>query len=61
MKHVSTKYTSDYKLSNDYNKIVQIVDQYHAKYSKDISFVTKSNKSLGHIRDELTNNIVSLY
>jgi DNA repair ATPase RecN len=61
LKQVSSKYTQDYKLSNDYNKIVQIVDQYHAKYSRDLSGMTSNNKSLSYLKDELTNSISALY
>jgi tRNA uridine 5-carbamoylmethylation protein Kti12 len=58
---VSSKFSSDYKLSNDFNKIIQIIDQYRAKYSRDLSSTTKSCKYLNSIKDELTRNIVSFY
>lgn len=37
LKGVNQKYLNDYKTSSDFNKITQIIDQYQAKYSKDLS------------------------
>lgn len=61
MKHVSPKYIHDYKLSNDFNKITQIIEQYRAKYSKDLNTTAKAGKSLNSIKEELTRAIMSLY
>lgn len=36
LKGVNSKYSQDYKVSPDYHKISQIVEQYQAKYSKDL-------------------------
>jgi hypothetical protein len=61
MRHVSSKYTNDYKQTNDFNKIVQIIDQYRVKYSKDLNTITKNNRSLTIIKDELTRIIIFFY
>lgn len=61
MRHVSTKYTNDYKQTNDFNKIVQIIDQYRVKYSRDLTTTTKNNRSLNTIKDELTRIIIFFY
>ncbi len=51
MKHVSSKYMNDYKQTNDFNKIVQIIDQYRVKYSRDLNSIGKNNRSLNTIKD----------
>jgi hypothetical protein len=61
MKHVSSKYINDYKLSNDFNKIVQIIDQYRVKYSRDLSTTSKGTRSLNTIKDELTRIVGYFY
>lgn len=40
---------------------MQIVDQYKAKYSKDLSGIKKVNKPFITFKDQLTLNIVSIY
>lgn len=61
MKQVSAKYSLDYKLTNDFNKIVQIIDQYRVKYSKDLNTLSKNLKSLNTIKEELTRIILYFY
>lgn len=61
LKPVNTKWVGDYKLSTDFNKINQIVDQYNAKYSKDLSDIPKISKSLPYIKELLTGSIVAFY
>jgi uncharacterized protein Usg len=51
LKGVNQKYLSDYKLSSDFNKIIQIIDQYQAKYSKDLSSINKVSKNLITIKE----------
>ncbi len=61
MKQVSAKYNLDYKLTNDFNKIVQIIDQYRVKYSKDLNTFSKNVKSLNTTKEELTRIILYFY
>lgn len=61
MKQISGKYSLDYKLTNDFNKIVQIIDQYRVKYSKDLNYFSKNLKSLNTIKEELTRIILYFY
>lgn len=61
MKHVSSKYITDYKTSNDFNKIIQIIDQYRVKYSRDLNTTSKGTRSLNNIKEELTRIIVFFY
>ena len=61
MKQVSAKYNLDYKLTNDFNKIVQIIDQYRVKYSKDLNTFSKNVKSFNTIKGELTRIILYFY
>ncbi len=61
LKGVNQKYLSDYKLSSDFNKIIQIIDQYQAKYSKDLSSINKVSKNLITIKEQLTTKIVLFY
>ena len=61
LKAVNSKYSSDYKSTPDYHKISQIVDQYVAKYSKDLSNITQTVKPLGYFKEQLSKNIVAIY
>ena len=61
MKQVSAKYNLDYKLTSDFNKIVQIIDQYRVKYNKDLNTFSKNVKSLNTIKEELTRIIIYFY
>ena len=46
LKSVNAKYSQDYRNSSDYVKISQIIDQYQAKYSKDLAQLRSVSKSL---------------
>jgi len=61
MKQVSAKYIVDYKTTSDFNKIVQIIDQYRLKYNKDLHKFTKNAKSLNAVKEELTRIVVYFY
>lgn len=61
LRAVPLKYSQDYKASQDYYKITQIIDQYEVKYSKDLSHLRQINKPLQHFKDHLTKNIISIY
>jgi hypothetical protein len=61
MRHVSSKYINDYKQTNDFSKIVQIIDQYRVKYNRDLNNTTKNNRSLNTIKDELTRIVIFFY
>lgn len=50
-KQISSKYVNDYKQSTDFNKIIQIIDQYRAKYSRDLNPTSKNYKNLNSIKD----------
>ncbi len=43
----------DYKSSSDYTKIAQIVEQYQAKYSKDLAYLKPTAKSLSFFKEQL--------
>ena len=61
LKGVNSKYQTDYKNSQDYNKIAQIIDQYQVKYRKDLNFNSLSRKSLTNFKEEATKTIISIY
>jgi len=61
LKSVNTKYSQDYKNSSDYVKISQIIDQYQAKYSKDLNHLRSVSKSLTFFKEQLTQNILLMY
>ena len=61
LKAVSPKNAVDYRTSPDYNKIAQIIEQYIAKYSKDLSGVRHLGRPLSGFKEQLTRNIVNLY
>ena len=61
LKGVNIKYQSDYKTSQDYQKISQIIDQYQAKYRKDLNYNALTRKSLTNFKEEATKTIVSIY
>lgn len=61
LKYVNSKYCQDYRNSSDYVKISQIVDQYQAKYSKDLAHLRPVAKSLSYFKEQLTQNILLVY
>lgn len=61
LKSVSPKNAVDYRTSPDYNKIAQIIDQYIAKYSKDLSGMRHLGRPLSGFKEQLTRSIVNLY
>lgn len=61
LKSVNAKYSQDYRNSSDYVKISQIIDQYQAKYSKDLAQLRSVSKSLTFFKEQLTQNILLMY
>ncbi len=61
LRSVNSKYSQDYRISPDFNKISQIIDQYEAKYSKDLSNLSQTVRTLPQIKDNLTKNILFIY
>ena len=61
MRCLNGKISQDYKQTNDFAKITQIIDQYQVKYSKDLANLRQICKNLGSIKDQLTKNIITLY
>lgn len=57
----SVKHAQDYRQSADFSKIAQIVEQYIAKYTKDLASITKVTAPLPAFKEQLTRNIVLLY
>lgn len=61
LKSVNRKYSQDYRNSSDYVKISQIIDQYQAKYSKDLAHLRPVSKNLNFFKEQLTQNILLMY
>jgi hypothetical protein len=61
LKAVNTKHAADYKCTPDYHKIAQIIEQYVAKYNKDLSSISQLVKPLSAFKEQLTKSIVGLY
>jgi len=51
----------DYRSSSDYTKIAQIIDQYQAKYSKDLGHIKPMNNNLTYLKEQLAQNILTIY
>ena len=47
LKAVTPRQAADYKKTPDYHKIAQIIEQYVAKYSKDLASTQQVLKPLG--------------
>jgi hypothetical protein len=61
LKSVNSKYSQDYRNSSDYLKISQIIDQYQAKYSKDLAYLRSVSNTLAFFKEQLTQNILLMY
>ncbi len=61
LRTVNPKNAQDYKTSQDYHKIAQIIDQYVSKYTKDLASIQQVNKPLAAFKELLTRNIIILY
>lgn len=61
LRSVNSKHTSDYKPTPDYHKIAQIIEQYVAKYNKDLSSISSTLKPLIAFKEQLTKSILGIY
>jgi DNA mismatch repair ATPase MutL len=51
LRALPAKIAQDFKASSDYQKIYQIIEQYQAKYSKELSSIRETSKSLPTIKE----------
>jgi tRNA 2-selenouridine synthase SelU len=61
LRAVNSKHAPDYKATPDYHKIAQIIDQYVAKYTKDLSSISRTLKPLATFKEQLTKSILGIY
>ena len=61
LKCLPSKIASEYKSTNDYSKISQIVQQYQTKYTKDLTELHPVSKPLPAFKEHLTTSILFLY
>lgn len=54
LRAVNSKHAPDYKATPDYHKIAQIIEQYVAKYTKDLSTIHQNLKPLATFKEQLT-------
>jgi hypothetical protein len=61
LRAVDSRFVYDYKCSEDFHKISQIINQYQVKYLRDLSNLRQMSMPLVNIKDQLTKNIISIY
>ena len=61
LRSVNGRHSSDYRATPDYHKIAQIIEQYVAKYTKDLASVKQNLKPLAAFKEQLTQSILGLY
>jgi len=61
LRAVNSKHAPDYKATPDYHKIAQIIEQYVAKYTKDLSTIHQNLKPLATFKEQLTKSILGIY
>lgn len=58
---INPKLVTDFRDSQDFSKINQIIQQYQTKYRKDLSCFNETKQPLGALKEQLARNILILY
>jgi hypothetical protein len=58
---INPKFVADFRDSQDFSKINQIIQQYQTKYRKDLACFNETRQPLGGLKELLARHILTLY